>query len=193
MMLIVPRKMQPESLFNLTSSINVQPEMVHEIFPNTNTVIRLKHVEYQLVMRISGFVLRCGFRNQFSQRHLLKHVDAQNLQNLGQTQLQSKFLAHDGHQHVNADGNPDLRLDSIVARAEKVLDPQILFDPLEEQLYPPAALIELRDRQSGQVEVIRQEDKGLAALRVSITDAAEAIRVVLNALAQAKPDYLVAP
>jgi hypothetical protein len=108
---------------------------------------------------------------------LLKLVHAQNLQNLRQTTFQPKLLAHDGHQQVNADGNPDLRLDSVVARAEKVLDPQILFDPLEEQLYPPAALIESRDRQSRQVEVIRQEDKGLAALRVSIAEAAEAIRV----------------
>ena len=27
------------------------------------SVIRLKHVEYQLVMRIGDFILRCGFRN----------------------------------------------------------------------------------------------------------------------------------
>src|SRR5271170_8279803 len=126
-------------------------------------------------MRIGSFILRCGFRNQFSQRDLLKHVHAQNLQNLRQTKLQSKFLAHDSHQHVNADGNPDLRLDSVLAGAEKVLDPQILFDPLEEQFHPPAALVELRDGKSGQVEVIGQEDKNLATLRVSIADAAETI------------------
>ena len=46
---------------------------------SSSTVIRLKHVEDQLVMRIGCFILRCGFRNQFSQRHLLKHVHAQNL------------------------------------------------------------------------------------------------------------------
>jgi hypothetical protein len=73
---------------------------------------------------------------------LLKYVHAQNLQDLGQTQLQAKFLTHDRHQHVNADGNPNWRLDRVVACAEKVFDPQILFDPLEEQLYPPSALVE---------------------------------------------------
>ena len=52
------------------------------------TIIRLKHVECQLVMRIGSFILGCGFRNQFSQRHLLKYVHAQNLQDLGQTQVQ---------------------------------------------------------------------------------------------------------
>ena len=30
------------------------------------TVIPLKHVEYQLVVRIEAFILRCRFCNQFS-------------------------------------------------------------------------------------------------------------------------------
>jgi hypothetical protein len=33
------------------------------VFLNFHSVIRLKHVEYQLVMRIGDFILRCGFRN----------------------------------------------------------------------------------------------------------------------------------
>ncbi len=43
------------------------------------TVIRLKHFENQLVMRIKGIILRCAFGNEFSQRQLLKNIHAQNL------------------------------------------------------------------------------------------------------------------
>jgi len=43
------------------------------------TVIRLKDVENQLVMRMTCFILGCCFCNQLNQRHLLENVHAQNL------------------------------------------------------------------------------------------------------------------
>ena len=39
---------------------------------------------------------------------------------------------YDGNQDVNGDGNPDLRLDCILGGSVKPLDPEMLFDPLEE-------------------------------------------------------------
>lgn len=43
---------------------------------NKYMIIRPLHVKCQLVVRISGSILRCGFFNQFSQRHLLKNIHA---------------------------------------------------------------------------------------------------------------------
>ena len=44
----------------------------------------------------------------------------------------------------------------------------------------------------GQVEVIGQEHQSLASLRVFITDAAQAIGVMLNAARQGQPHDMVA-
>jgi len=38
----------------------------------------------------------------------------------------------DGHQHIDADRNPDLRLHGILAGAVERFDSQVLLDPLEE-------------------------------------------------------------
>src|ERR1035441_1791140 len=111
---------------------------------------------------------------------------------MGQAKFQSKLLTQDGHQHVIADGNPNLRLDRVLARSEKVFDPQVLLDPFEKQLYSTAAFVKLCNGRCGQVKVIAQEHQSLAFDRVSVTDAAEAIRVMLDAFVQRKPDYLIA-
>ena len=51
------------------------------------------------------------------------------MRTVGQTQA---FLGN-ADPHVNADRNPDLRLDRGVGGSVKRLDPQGLLDPLEEQ------------------------------------------------------------
>ena len=89
------------------------------------------------------------------------------------------------------DSNPNLRLDRVFSSSEKVFDPQVLLDPFEIQFYSPSAFVELRNGQCGQVKVIRQEHQSLALFRVSVTDAAEAIRVMLNAFRQTQPDHLI--
>ena len=52
------------------------------------------------------------------------------------------FLGN-GDQHVSADGDPDLRLDSILVGAIKRLDAQVLLYPFEEQLDLPALALSL--------------------------------------------------
>ena len=42
-----------------------------------------------------------------------------------------KFLFDDDDEHVGGDGAPDLRLDCVLAVSEKLLDAQVLLDPLE--------------------------------------------------------------
>ena len=52
------------------------------------------------------------------------------MKTMGQIQA---FLG-DGDQHISADRDPDLRFDRVLVSAKKSLDPQMLFDPLEEQV-----------------------------------------------------------
>jgi len=49
-----------------------------------------------------------------------------------------KFLADDRNQDVASNGDPELGLEGVVARAEEVFDPPGLLDPLEEQFDSPA-------------------------------------------------------
>ena len=54
-------------------------------------------------------------------------------------------LLHDGHKHVNRDGDPDLGLHGVLGSPIKILDPKMLLDPFEEQFHPPAAFVKLGD------------------------------------------------
>ena len=63
-------------------------------------------------------------------------------------------LIETGHHEVNADGDPDLRAHGVLCGSEEGFDPQILFDPLEEEFDLPALLIDCRDGQSRQFEMI---------------------------------------
>ncbi len=71
-----------------------------------------------------------------------------------QGHLQFELLPDDRHQHVDADGDPDLRSHSVLRGAVETLDSQMLLDPFEEQLHLPAALVQRADRQGRQNELI---------------------------------------
>ena len=77
-----------------------------------------------------------------------------------------KLLFDDCDEHVGADGALDLRLPRILAGAQELLDPQMLLDPLEEQLDLPAVLVELGDHVCRLARVVGQKDQTLAAGRV---------------------------
>ena len=65
-----------------------------------------------------------------------------------------EFCFDDGDQHAGGDSAPDLRLDGVLAGAQKALDAQVLLDPFEEEFDLPAAFVECGDggrRQSGVV------------------------------------------
>src|SRR3546814_19086516 len=78
-------------------------------------------------------------------------------------------LAHDGDQHVDRDGDPDLRLHRIGRSAEERLDAQVLLDPFEEQLDLPALEIQGADRRGGPGELIGEPTDGLAGFRGATT------------------------
>ena len=58
-----------------------------------------------------------------------------------------KLLFDNGDQHVSGDSAPDLCFHGVLAVADETLDAQILFDPLEEQLDLPAALVKRGNRE----------------------------------------------
>jgi hypothetical protein len=99
------------------------------------------------------------FRKQLIQWKFLKRRHAQNLQKSVERKLQGQPLLDDRDKRVNCDGHPDLGPDGILRRPVKRFNPQVLFDPTEEQFDLPAELIELSDHQRGQKKIIRQESQ----------------------------------
>ena len=77
-----------------------------------------------------------------------------------------------GYEHVDGDGDPDLRFDRVFGGAIKRFDPQVLFDPFEEQLHLPAAPVELSDDRGRKREVVGEEDKAFFRLGIEEADAA---------------------
>ena len=100
------------------------------------------------------------------------------MQDFGQTAVDAQLLLDDGHEHVNADGNPDLGLDRVFGGAEERLDAQVLLDPLEKQLHLPAALVQLRNGEGRKDEMVGEEDQPLVRRSVEVADAAKGVGVV---------------
>ena len=63
-------------------------------------------------------------------------------------------LLENGHEHVDRDRDPDLRLHRVGRDAEEGFDLQALLDPLEEELDLPSAAVEMKDRECREGEVV---------------------------------------
>jgi hypothetical protein len=101
---------------------------------------------------------------------LLEDGSAEDLLDFAEAAVNTKLLADDGNQHVDADRHPYLSLDGVRRRAREGLDLQVLFDPLEEELYLPAALVELGDDECRQAEVVGEKDQSSVTLGIMIAD-----------------------
>jgi hypothetical protein len=91
-------------------------------------------------MKVTISVLRYIFPKYLCNMDFLEKYNAEDLQDFAQTQFDLEFFLDDCDQNVNADGNPDLSLHSVLAGAKKCFDSKVLLDPLEEDFYTPAAL-----------------------------------------------------
>src|SRR5205823_2427053 len=109
-----------------------------------------------------------------------------------QGHIQLKFLLDDRHQHVGADGDPDLRPHGVLRDAIEALDAQMLLDPLEEQLDLPSAPVQGANDQRRQRKLVAQEHQVLAAFGVAIADAAQVAGVVLDGIEAIEGDGLIA-
>ena len=103
-----------------------------------------------------------------------------------------KFLFDDGNEHIGGYGTPNLRLYCVLAVAQKLLDAQVLFDPFEEQLDLPAALVQSGNGQGRQGRVVGQENQGLLGLGVFEANAPQVLGVVLGCIVSVQRNGLIA-
>ena len=122
----------------------------------------------------------------------LEEGHAEDLQNGVEACLQPQTLLDDRHEDINGDGNPYLGLYGILGRAKEGLDPQMLFDPLEEEFHLPAAPIELRDDFRREVEIVGQKGETLVPGCIVEADAAELFWIILPAVKANQSNDLVA-
>ena len=103
-----------------------------------------------------------------------------------------QLLLDNGNQHVSGHSAPNLRLDRVLAGAQKLLDTQMLLDPFEEQLDLPTVLVQGCDGQRWQCHVVGQKDQHLSRLRVLELDAPQVLGVVLAGVLPIERNGLIA-
>jgi hypothetical protein len=107
-------------------------------------------------------------------REPLGRTDVQKLRELSSrllvhALLGTEGLVENGDEQVGAHGDPDLRLHCVFAGAVEGLDSQVLFEPFEEQLDLPTCLIDFRDDDGLDLEVVGEEDQVLSGLGIQTT------------------------
>lgn len=103
-----------------------------------------------------------------------------------------KPLFDDGNEHIHRDGDPDLGFHRIFGSAVEGFDPQMLFDPLEEDFDLPAAFVELRNGGGRQGEMVGQKDESFVLAGIVEADAPELLRIILFCVEAVKGNDLVA-
>ena len=91
--------------------------------------------------------------------------------------VEGEPLPDDGHQDIDRDGDPDLRLHSGLSGAVKGFNAQVLLDPFEEQFHLPALLVDLCDGQGRKAEVIGHEDQAFVCFSIVVTHFAQRIGI----------------
>ena len=103
-----------------------------------------------------------------------------------------KLLLDDGNEHVGRHGAPDLRLDCVLAGAQKTLDAQVLLDPFEEQLHLPSVLVQGGNSQCRQACVVGQKYQRLARFWVFEPNTAQVFGIVLGDVEAVECNALIA-
>ena len=141
-----------------------------------------------IVVAVLGVFLREGLKK----RRFFKKRHAENLQDFVQAAVEFEFLLDDGHQDVDADGDPNLRLHGVLGGAIEGFDAQVLLDPFEEKLHLPATFVEFGYRQCVQNKVVGEKDQTLARFGIDILDPPERNRIFGRCLGSSEYDGLIA-
>ena len=136
--------------------------------------------------------VRHGIENKLIQLDFFKHIDLEEVEQELRRCRQIQAFACDDDNEIDADGDPNLRLDGIDGVAEKMFDRQVLFDPFEKCLDRPPVAVNLGDGQCWQIESVGQEHKELVGFRVSVRNATQAIRIGKLRFGRSQQDALVA-
>jgi len=105
--------------------------------------------------------------------------------------LEPEFLADDGDEDVDGDGDPDLRFHSVGRSAIEGFDTKMLLDPFEEQFDLPPAPVKVGDGQRGFVHVVGQKDQPLARVWIDISNPAQGIGIVLSGVETGQNNRLI--
>src|SRR5208283_1993465 len=97
------------------------------------TTVRFKTREIQLVIVVCNFETVGLARKCRLDLDLFKNRHRKDLQQCVERRLQPEPFAHDRNQHIDRNGDPDLRLHGVLRRAIEPFDPQVLFDPFEKK------------------------------------------------------------
>ena len=124
--------------------------------------------------------------------NFLEKRDGENLQDFAETSFDFQFFFDDRHQHVNADGDPDLGLYGVFGCSVKRFDAKVLFDPFEEQFHLPSAFVELCDDQRGENKIVGQENVAFFLYGIEVTDPPESIGIFFGCFGTLEDDRLVA-
>ncbi len=103
-----------------------------------------------------------------------------------------KIFLNNSDEHVGGQGEPDLRLDRVLAVANKLLDAQVLLDPFEKQFHLPAAFVQRSDGQGRQACVVGQEDQSLLGFGIFEADTLQVFGVVLGDIVPAQCNGFIA-
>ena len=93
--------------------------------------------------------MRYGIENELIQLYFFKHIDLENVEQELRGRRQIQAFARDDDDKIDADGDPNLRLDGVDGVAEKMFDRQVLLDPFEKGLDRPPFAVDLGGGQSG--------------------------------------------
>lgn len=106
--------------------------------------------------------------------------------------MQLIALFQDGEHEIDDHRDPYLCLDRIGRRAIERFDPEILFDPLKEQLDVPSGLVEHGNGLGGQSEIIGQKHQGAALGFIAETDLTQTLGIEFLQASAGHQDFLVA-
>ena len=125
-------------------------------------------------------------------RNLLKGMNTQKLESSVESTRELELLVKDGHHEVNGDRDPDLRLHCVGTGAEVVFDTQVAFDPFEEEFDLPSRLVDLGHGESGDLQVVGEEDELLGGLCVEVAHPAQRIWEVGGCFGKRRTPNLIA-
>ena len=122
-----------------------------------------------------------------------EYIHADDLQDSAHALLDAQGLIENGDHQVNADRDPNLRLDGVFGQTEEGLHAKVLLDPFEEEFDLPARLVDLRDDQRFDLEVVGDEDQELSGLRVQEAYPPQVVGKERLGLRSVEADRLVGP
>ena len=86
-------------------------------------------------------------------------------------------MLHDGYETVGTNSRVDLYSDSVLGSSPKLLDLEVLFEPLEEQLYLPSILVEVGNLLGSQFHGVGQEHELTALLLIIEPNEPQMLRI----------------